>query len=106
MVERSRAGVSGKRGPHIPRWLDAIDIALEFEAHEVDGIVASIVHKLDSFSKRHAGPRGLAKLVRVVMNEPVGVQLLGELALPAKDGLPCKRVGAPWCPASRTARWR
>src|SRR5204862_6750803 len=60
----------------------------EIEAGEIDRVESERVDAPDRLEQREVGPRALAELVGVVMNEPARVELPGELGLPEKNPLP------------------
>ena len=60
----------------------------EVETGEVDGVESERVNSPDRVVQREMSPRAFPELVGIVVNEPVRVELGGELRLPEKNALP------------------
>src|SRR5437879_3123032 len=66
------------------------------ENAKVDAVVAEPVHPADRVGELRGGPRRLAELVGVVVEEPVGAELLREFLFSPEDRRPVERVRLPF----------
>src|SRR5262245_37477302 len=82
LVPRICPLVEGKGFARIMAWLESVVRRAKIEQFEIDRIVSETVDLVDCIAKAHARPWAFAKLVGVVVDEPVGMKLRGELFLP------------------------
>ncbi len=91
-IVRRRFRVRRQGFAHVVPIAEAVADREKVEAGEVDRVEAKRVDAPDCVRQGNAGPRAFTKLVGVVMNEPIGVQLSRELSFTEQNPLPLEAV--------------
>ena len=87
---RSKLGVTRERVADVVAGTEPVVDRPEVEPAEIDGVESERIDMLDRVAQRQVRPWTFPKLVRIVVNEPAGVELPCELGLPEKNPFPVK----------------
>src|SRR5512143_1455006 len=72
-------------GQWVHSWLETIPERGEVQDAKVDTVVSKAVHPPNRLAQRHPGPRSFTELVRIVIDKPVGRELVRELLLAGEN---------------------